>query len=216
MQDTTAANQTAELRSKTLVMLVGPTASGKSTVIQAACQLDKSFSYVQSFTSRAQRDVYDNSYMFLPLKQVHYLHDTGQTVTYVEHPTTGDIYGTTLSSYRTEFCVLDTLFNTVDTYQNLPFARTIMVSLTTPAQKWLEHFHARFDRETPEADKRRAEAALSINWSLEQSTNHFWLVNDSTPEAAATKLIAIAKGQSTGDDGAPIARTILELLAGGG
>lgn len=202
----------AELRDKTLIMLVGPTSSGKSTIIQAANAIDKSFSYVQSFTSRQQRDVNDNSYMFLLPQQVAYLHDTNQTVTYIHHPTTGNIYGTTISSYRTEFCVLDTLYSTVNTYFSLPFAHITVVSLTTPADKWVEHFHQRFDYETEDAKKRIEEAKLSIRWSLTQKSNHHWLVNDSTPEAAAQKLIEIARGKSRGDDGEHIAQELLDRL----
>lgn len=204
---------TDALAEKTLVMLVGPVATGKSTIIQAASALDETFSYVQSFTSRAQRDVNDNSYMFLPLDTVKQLHESGQTVTFIEHPTTGDLYGTTADSYATEYSVLDTLFNTVQTYRSLPFKNTIVVSITTSPDAWKKFFMARFPYESEDGKKRLEEARLSTQWSLSQSTDHYWLVNDGSPEEVARKLIAIARGTSKGDVGEPIARELLETLS---
>lgn len=203
---------TDALAEKTLVMLVGPVATGKSTIIQAAAALDPAFSYVQSFTSRAQRDVNDNSYMFLPLDTVKQLHESGQTVTFIEHPTTGDLYGTTADSYSTEYSVLDTLFNTVQTYRGLPFKNTIVVSITTNPEAWKKFFHARFPYESEDGKMRLEEARLSTQWSLSQSNDHYWLVNDGSPEDVARKLIAIARGTSKGDVGEPTARELLETL----
>lgn len=201
-----------ELANKTLVMLVGPTATGKSTVIAATNRLDTSFSYVQSFTSRAQRDLNDNSYMFLPAEQAKRLHESGQTVTFIEHPTTGDIYGTTESSYRTEYCVLDTLFNSVNDYRSLPFSRTIAISITVPADTWVHYFLIRFPVESEEGKKRLEEARLSIQWSLAQTSDHAWVINDGAPDEAARKVIAVARGGSKGDDGADTARQLLAKI----
>lgn len=201
-----------ELNSKTLVMLVGPTATGKSTIINAATQINPDFSYVQSFTSRTQRDVNDNGYMFLPIEQARFLQESGQAVTFVEHPTTGDLYGTTTDSYKTAYCVLDTLFNTVPTYRSLPFKQTIVISITVPPEQWRNYFLTRFPYESEDGKKRLEEARLSTQWSLSQSSDHYWVVNDGSATEVAKKMIAIAQGSSKGDVGEPIARELLTLL----
>ncbi len=203
------------LHDKTLIMLVGPASAGKTTVIRAAERLDTSFSFVQSFTTRKQRDLTDTSYMFLPFEEAQALRDSNQTVTCIEHPTTHDLYGTLEISFRTEYCLLDTLFNSVNTYTSLPFSRTTSISITTPVQKWVAYFLSRFPQESEEGKKRLEEARLSIQWSLAQSSDHAWIVNDSTPEDAAKKLIAIARSGSKGDNGTEHAAAILHTIEQG-
>lgn len=175
------------LSEKTLVMLVAPSAMGKSTVMQAATQLDPDFSYVRSFTTRPPR-LGEETYTFLDTAQVKSLRARGEAITYTVFPTTGFIYGTTLESYQSKYNLLDTLANSVDQYRALQFEKTITMTLTAPVERWQTWFLARYPEESDEAYKRLEEAKLSIKWSLNDPET-LWLVNNDTPEDVAKSLI---------------------------
>ena len=159
-----------------LVMLVGPSCIGKSTIMDALVSKDKRFSYVRSFTTRAQRSYQDTSYNFISKEQASKLYENGEAITFLEHPTTGDIYGTTAESYATQFNILDTLSESVATYRSLPFKQTITISLTADPSDWQAWFYARYPEHNQEVTKRLEEAVLSISWSIQDTLTH-WIVN---------------------------------------
>lgn len=192
-------------------MLVAPSAMGKTTIMSAAIELDRDFGYVRSFTTRAPR-ASDQFYWYVSKNEAYELRKNGKSLTYVEHPTTGDIYGTTLESYEAKYNLLDTLSSSIASYTSLSFAATHIISITTSPKIWREWFRQRYPEPTGEALKRLDEAKLSIQWSLAQTSAHAWVINDSTPHNAAQKLIGIAKGETDGDRSVPTARAILELL----
>ncbi len=197
-------------------MLVGPSAMGKSTVMNVATQMDPRFVRVRSFTTRKPRPNDEpDQYFYLKPNELDELTEAGEVVTSVEFPTTGDMYGTLTTSYGGEYCLLDTLANSVDLYRGLPFAQTVTLSLTCPVDAWHERFLQRFPKPTDEAMKRLGEAKLSINWSLTQTTNHAWLLNDGTPEYAAQKLIGMFLHGLPSDEGASHAHAVLSLIETG-
>lgn len=201
------------LTGKTLIMLVAPSAMGKSTIMQAATLLDPDFSYVRSFTTRPPRSG-EETYTFLNTAQAQSLHAKGEAITYAIFPTTGYIYGTTAESYQSKYNLLDTLASSVDQYRALQFEKTVTITLTAPIERWRTWFLARYPIETDEAHKRLEEAKLSINWSLNDPETA-WLVNDDTPEKVAMRLIAISRGEIVSDDGKEAARAILNLIEKG-
>ena len=202
------------LLDKTLVMLVAPSAMGKSTIMNEVTTIDSHFGYVKSFTTRDRRPGETAHYDFISRTEALRLHDQEQTITYFEHPTTHDLYGTTAASFGASYNLLDTLSGSVNLYCTLPFAKTITISMTTPPELWRERFLMRYPKPSSEATKRLEEAVISINWSLgDQSTK--WLINDDTPEDIAKKLIAIVRGELPTDDGETIAHAILDLIEKG-
>lgn len=200
------------LTDKTLIMLVAPSAMGKSTIMLAAQATDSEFSYVKSFTDRPPR-ASETTYTFLSTAEANRLRETGQAITYTMFPTTGYIYGTTAESYQSRYNLLDTLANSVASYRSLPFQETKTISLTAPLESWRKWFTDRYSQPSDEAKQRLGEAKLSINWSLADPETQ-WLINDDTPENVAHRLIDIAHGKP-GDSGADYARAILELIETG-
>jgi guanylate kinase len=166
----------SELATKTLVMIVGPSAIGKSTIMEEVVRLNPDFSYVRSFTTRKKRPGEKSHYKFMDRDTVIDIHQKRQTVTYFEHPTTHDIYGTTVESYPSSYNLLDTLSGAVQGYRDLPFKRTVTISLTAPSDEWQKWFLSRYPESSDEATKRLDEAALSINWSL-QDADSYWITN---------------------------------------
>lgn len=203
-----------ELSQKTLVMIVGPAAIGKSTLMNEIVRQDsKTFGYVKSFTTRSRRPGETAHYNFISREEALSLQQTGRTVTYFEHPTTHDLYGTTPASYIAQINLLDTLSGSVDDYRKLPFTHTLTIGLTAPVEQWKEWFLQRYPEPFDEAIKRLAEAKRSIMWSLGDPET-FWLINDGPIETVAARCIDIIHGAGTGDDGASYAEQMLNAIDG--
>lgn len=204
-----------QLTDKTLIMIVGPSAIGKSTIMNQVVQLDSTFGRVKSFTTRPPRaNDEPNQYFYLQTDQLASLTAQNKVVSQVTFPTTGQTYGTLDTSFGSQYNLLDTLANSVDTYRNLPFKKTLVISLTAPAESWRQWFITRYPIPSQEARQRLDEAMLSISWSLRQDSDHYWLINDQPVHEVAQRLIAISAGQSHGDAGNTSARAILDLIKG--
>lgn len=193
------------LVSKALIMIVGPTAVGKSALMNEACTLDTTFKRVKSFTTRRPRsnDEY-NQYFYITQEQLDAHLEAGEVLTDVVYPTTGNHYGTVVQSYDGEYNLLDTLAGSVETYRMLPFHDTVTISLTTDAEAWTKWFESRYPEPSDERTKRLEEAKLSVTWSLDQTEDHFWLTNrPDSLTATAQELIDIATGRTKASSEAP-------------
>lgn len=198
------------LRDKTLIMLISPSAMGKSTIVQTAATMDRRFGRVRGFTTRPPRsnDTLGQFFYFTP-EQLAEKRAAGEIVTEVTFPTNNQSYGTIHESYNNEYCILEALSNSVQTYRDLPFHRTFAVSITSPADIWRQRFLERYPRPNEEAADRLEEARISILWSLAQVSDHHWLINDGSIEQVASELIALSLGKSKGRDGRAAARECL-------
>ena len=188
------------LHDKTLVMIIGPTAVGKSSLMNEVVSIDAEFSRVSGFTTREPRaNDEPGLYRYLTNAAARHVIEQGEVVQFAIHPTTGDMYGTQLKDYPKRFNLLDTLSTVVEGLQSLPFKSTITISLTTDPRAWQTWLLNRY----PEADdeqriKRLEEARQSIEWSMAQTTDHFWLVNQpNNLRATAEQLIAIVRGETS-------------------
>ena len=201
-----------ELSHKTLVMIVGPSAIGKSTLMnEIVRQNPVTYGYVKSFTTRARRPGETAHYDFISKDDALSLDRAGKTVTYFEHPTTHDLYGTTAASYVAPYNLLDTLSGSVKGYRNLPFVETRTISLTAPAEQWKQWFLARYPEPSDEATKRLAEAKQSITWSLQDPETR-WLINDDTIENVAARFTDIISNRQAGDNGVTYATNMLKSI----
>ena len=164
------------LESKTLIMLVGPSAIGKSTLMNEMATLHDDFAYVRAFTTRPPRPGEKGHYRFIDQEAAQRLKEEGRAITYVEHPTTQAVYGTTIESFPKQYNLLDTLSGSVHEYRSLPFKATVTLTVTAPINEWHQWFISRYPDKTPEAEKRLAEAILSIEWAL-QDPQTYWITN---------------------------------------
>ncbi len=179
-------------------MIVGPAAIGKSTLMRTVSKLDTRFGYVRSFTTRPDRGDGQTTYRHITNGEADQIKTSGEAITFLEHPTTGIIYGTDAASYSAEINLLDTLATTVNLYRSLPFKRTITISLTADPDDWETWLRARYPVASEERNKRLAEAVLSIDWSLEQKNQSHWLINrQNDVTRSAQQLIALVDQQKS-------------------
>lgn len=178
---------------------------------------DKRFSRVRTVTTRPPRpDDEPGHYFYATEDEISRARQKGLLVSETIFPTTGYTYGTYTDSYASDFCLLDTLANSVDQYRALPFKRTVAITMTAPIKQWTSRFLRRYPVESNEALKRLSENKQSILWSLAQPDSHQWLVNrDHDLVAVAARLVTIIDHPNTSDDGVPHARAILKQIEKG-
>lgn len=204
------------LTGKFLVMLVGPSGVGKSTLMNQIVRRSSEFGRITGFTTRPPRpDDEIGMYRYYTKDQVQQKVAAGSLVQHAEFPTTGHIYGTEAHDYPARYNLKDTLANAVDEFRRLPFAATVTIGLTAPAEQWRAWFINRYPDPSDEALKRLDEARLSINWCLSDSRT-YWLCNSVDNLAqTATKLIEIATTQPSYHSVPSEPRAMLELIERG-
>lgn len=194
-------------------MCVGPTAIGKSFIMNRAVELEDDFQRVSVFTTRESRPD-DEPGMFQPLmhddENVWSLLDQmerGELVNFAIHPNTGRIYGTTPEDYSGKYNLLATLSGAVGQLSALPFASTHVIGLAS--HDWMKWFLGRYPEDSSERQKRLREATSSLKWLL-GAPNVIWLENpQGQASETARQLINIVKYKEPGD---PSARDIAEEM----
>ncbi|HTK39614.1 MAG TPA: hypothetical protein VL362_01985 [Patescibacteria group bacterium] len=200
------------LANKTLIMLISPSAMGKSTIVTTADAGDDRFGRVRGFTTRLPRDDdKPGQFFYFTEDELTTKREAGEVVTEVTYPETNLTYGTVRDSFHSEYCLLETMSNSVQTYRDLPFRRTLAVTITSPPEVWQARFKERYPIPSESAKKRLDEARLSMHWSLAQVSEHYWLINDGSPKAIAQELIDMSLGQSSGRDGRSYAEACLDI-----
>lgn len=198
------------IKDKTLVMIVGPAAIGKSSLMNVVVAKDDEFGRVSGFTTRPARSNDEpGMYRYISADEATNLIERDDVIQHAVHPTTGAMYGSQAVDYPKAYNMLDTLSNVVDNLRGLPFKRTVTVSLTTNPDNWQDWFLKRYPNPSQERTKRLEEAIISIEWSLAQLDDHFWLVN--APDSLTTtadRLISIVR-QSSAPIQVPVEATML-------
>jgi guanylate kinase len=197
-----------EISHKSLVMLVGPVATGKSFVANRIAQLDPDFMRSPVFTTREARpddepgmfrvQPHNDASVTMILDQI----EKGQLVQYAVHPTTDRIYGTIPADYPASFNMLPVLSNVVDSMRKLPFKEVHVIGLVAPSGAWMSWLNERYPMANEERTKRLKEAEQSLEWLL-QAKNIIWTLND--PDHAdntAQTIIDIVKHGKTSDTSA--------------
>jgi guanylate kinase len=208
-----------ELGRKVMVPIVGPTAVGKSTLMEQICELEPaSFHRVQSFTTRDQRlGEPDDAYRFLKhtqatLDTLQTKVENGELVQIARHSKTGYLYGSELLDYPATYNVLDTLSTEVDTLRQLPFGYSTAIALTTDPESWTEWFMARYrhDPDVNDAEKRLDEAYQSLQWSRDDR-DIMWAMNyPHDKQQGAKEIIAMAQGGTGSNRGARAAGVLMQ------
>jgi guanylate kinase len=166
------------LSEKTLVMIIGPTAVGKSSLMNEVVKLDSAFARVSGFTTRpARADDEPGLYRYVSKETARHIIEQDDVVQFAIHPTTGDMYGTQPMDYPSQFNLLDTLSTVVNGMRALPFKNTVTISLAAEPAAWQSWVLSRYPNKDEDRDKRLEEARQSIEWSMAQNSGHYWLVN---------------------------------------
>lgn len=206
------------LAQKTLVMLIGPVAIGKSFIGTQIVKSDPEFEQTTVLTTREQRpDDLPGHFRFKshevePLTKILNDIQKGDLVQYMVHTTTGNIYGTALEDYKGTYNLLPTISNVVNKLAQLPFSATYAIYLTARPEIWQMWLDSRYPTKNAERTKRIKEAITSLQWALadEQRATISWVENNiQTPERTIEDIINIVKYKDQGD---PTARQYAEQM----
>lgn len=163
------------LGSKTLTLIIGPFAAGKSYVIDNITTADPDFGKSRSFTTRQPRpDDTPETIRYLPKANDaigQFCDDitAGNIVNYAFHPKTGEIYGTDLSDHPGKHNLMPTMASGVAPLMALPFERIHPIGLVTTPDYWQQWSETREFTSDTERHGRIAEAITSLIWLLEHA-----------------------------------------------
>lgn len=185
-------------------MLVGPTAVGKSTIMNTAQRIDPRYHRANNFTSREQRDIDEPGlYTYLSSPEdfavlIQAIEERSITQ-YVVSPTKDVIYGTKPQDYPGEFIMQDTFYSAVSHYRQLGFQDSITIGVVVDPDDWERWFTERWASDPADIVLARLkEAGQSLSWLIDHDTEIKWLHNKPNgQEAAARQLIAISNGEPT-------------------
>lgn len=207
-----------ELRTKRLIMLVGPAATGKSYLMNRIAERDTDFSRVSVFTTREARDD-DEPGMFRCLphddKHVAELLETiklGNAVQYAIHPTSGRIYGSVLADYPKTYNMLATLSGIVNHLRELPFAHTYVVGLVCDPDIWLKRFYERYPEPSEERTKRLQEAVVSLEWLLNPQNQSSIIWADATKVGAEDAIQSVINAVKYNTHDSSVAKKVAERM----
>lgn len=207
-----------QLRNITMAPIIGPFAIGKTTVMDAACSEFADVGRIHSFTTRDMREGEDPAtYDFIDhsesnLRALRDAAQAGKLVQFTVHPT-GRVYGSWQDAYRHPYSLLDTMPQALGPLLALPFRDIVKVSLVAAPRQWTSRVQERLvSSGSNDVRKRLVEGISSLEWSLDQGADLMWLDNSlRTPDATASQLIGIIKGERGGDKNAR--RTGEQLLS---
>lgn len=195
---TRSTETSAELAAKPTVLVLGPFAVGKTTLIEEVTRLDPGFVGIKGFTSRGLRPEEaallpeQRSHRFLETRSdwdnLHKQLAAGTIAHIIRHPQTGHIMGSTIDEYKdVEFPIIDLSYAAVNL---LPSRLSPFMVVTNPStwHKWVEP-------RSPLSDfpKRHQDAKKCLEWGLEHDIA--WIYNvENDASAGAEEIIAISRG----------------------
>ena len=188
-------------------MIVGPSAIGKSTLMNRSVELDKDFARISGFTTRPKRDIDEPGlYSYIPhtdegIQSLLSQKEAGELIQYVVHPTTGFIYGSYPADYPKLYNMKDTLSNVVASLSRLPFRRSHVIGLIADPKMWQAWFSKRNSPENEDYQKRINEAVMSLEWLIKQPKGSIdWVYNHPDDISKSSKeLIALVRGDKKSD-----------------
>lgn len=188
----------AGLSMKKLALIVGPTAVGKSTLMNNIVQIDTRFARISGLTSRpARTEDEPGMYRYIQhdephLKEVLRKVEAGELVQYAIHPTTGYIYATETQDYPSIYNCADVLGHAVSAFRGLPSGGSYTYSIVCSPSNWQQRLYTRYPSpDDPDLTKRLAEATINLEWSL-QDPKTVWIENsDNQLESASQAIIRL-------------------------
>lgn len=206
------------LSSKTIVPIIGPTAIGKNTAIEALTTKNDVFSRSVGFTTRPQRaSEPDDSYAFIShtteeLERIKLKLEQKKLVQVAVFPTTNMIYGSGTEDYSTPFVLIDYLASAMSDLPRLGFKNITPIALVAEIEDWKKWLDERLsDVGSEDYKKRMREAALSLAWVIENDDQVNFVFNKPDEQAnVATSIEDICINQGQGNErGIELAKTML-------
>ena len=186
---TTTISRSETLVSREVLVIVGPSAVGKTSVMDHLSNLRPELGFPQNFTTRAHRpgeplDLYehlaDEELGRIPSDEI------AQSVV---HPD-GNVYGSRKAAYTAPISVVDAMTSSIDGFYAAGFESVRVVGLIASAGAWMERVGKRIaDMPQSRAEARLLEGITCFEW-LTQATEVPVIVNDaSSNRVAALELI---------------------------
>ena len=186
------------------IALIGPSGIGKNAIANMLESVDAGTKKVISHTTRASRDdekdgvdyyfeTYNSDFIDRFAGQL----AGGELVQATQHPTTGDLYYSTIDSYNLGGkSVMDTLPRAVEAMRSVPFGGRSEIMLVSPYPEWRQRFDKKSRGWTADIkQKRLAEAAANLKWGLGQA-GVAWVINpEGQPDKAAADILSISGGE---------------------
>lgn len=195
------------------VAVVGPSASGKSTLIKQAVAADATLHMIRNNTSREPRpeEVGGTEFYFRTRDEMLKRIDRGEYVQ-IAPTVLGDLYATAPEDFSTTgIAMLPVLSAAVPTFRQLPFASFKVVYVLPPdVQTWLTRLaHRSFTKE--KLRKRLAEADQSLAFALNTPKQDVAFIINKDLDTATGEFIQVVKHGAPGVDPAQ-ARQIAKAL----
>ena len=204
------ANDTvrAQMANIDLIVLVGPTGVGKTTIIE---KLD--FTYVLSDVSRPPREGEKNAHEYYFRNDYYQILDDIKAGLYVQFivAKNDEFYGTRASSYPNEGpAVMAILASAVPNFRNLGFRQVIPIYILPPG--YAEWMHRIGTGRSVDLGARMKEASESLPIALADPKYHFVLNDDL--ELAVSEVKTILGGGQISQHRSELARSSADLLFG--
>jgi guanylate kinase len=202
------------LQNKSLVMIVGPVAVGKTFIMDTIASMSPAFRRVSTFTTREQRsDDGPNMFRYISGDQ-QYAElleklQSGGLVQYAIHPASHQLYGSELQDYPGEYNLLATLSNVVEYLSRLPFKHTYVVGLVCRADTWEAWLTRRYPTPSEEKQQRLQEAISCLEWFIK---NDVILIENTfdQPQKSAQDVIDAILYNKGSDKAKQLAHDMLE------
>jgi guanylate kinase len=209
-----------KLGSRSLTMVVAPTAAGKTLAMQRVSELDPTFGLMSVVGTRTPRPD-DLPGLFRPVpnddKHVNELLDkvdTGTLMQYMVHPSEKTIYATELEDARATHNLLATLSTSIDHMKTIGFGHTAVVGLVPSPGSWKRWFNERYSQTHEKRHGRLIEAQTSYTNLLARDDVH-WVINyEGEIDKVAQAVIAASTNKSIepNPEAEAFARRILQLI----
>jgi len=199
----------------TIVLVIGPTAVGKSYIIQKVIDSDPDrFSIAGTITTREGREGDPENYRTdMDIDTLIERIKRGEIVQYDVHERTGQIYASDLQSYQTKIVLLPALASSVAQIEKVGFPNIIKVGLLAEGESWQSHLRER--RGGKDYADRLKESEDCVQWLGSQRFDIPILENEiGNTDVTVQKLISIINRESVDTLSPQItARLQLEAIA---
>jgi len=199
-QDYRSNNQVkSALGEKVISMIIGPTAVGKSTIIQEVLNTNSNWNVAGTITTRKRRDGDPSNYLTSTdgitcenlIGQIY----SGDLINYSIHPG-GDIYAYSPDSFNAKYNLAPLTTPSIEIVKTAGFERAETSFIYAKPEDWELFIKDRLS--DPEIDARLEEAAMSLRYGLDNARSLHIIENTRGHEGlqkSAQKIIEITLGK---------------------